>query len=63
MTPPKRTVQQQLDDEVARKARNPNGARQAIAEDQATPEFQQNRERLKAERLAREASSKAGAKT
>jgi hypothetical protein len=37
-------------------------ARQKISEGQAAPEFQENRERLKAERLTREAELKAKGK-
>jgi hypothetical protein len=49
---------EQVTDEASRKARNPMAARQKISEGQAAPEFQENRERLKAERLAREAELK-----
>jgi hypothetical protein len=49
---------EQVTDEASRKARNPMAARQKISESQAAPEFQENRERLKAERLAREAELK-----
>ena len=38
---------------------NPNAAKQKISDGQANPEFQKNWERLKAERLAREAGLKA----
>jgi hypothetical protein len=58
MIKPKRTAEQQLADEVDRKALNPIGSRQTIAESQAAPEFQENLKRLKAERLAREAGRK-----
>ena len=42
-------------DEAGRKASNPLGARQTIAEQQENPDFQRNHKRLRAERLAREA--------
>jgi hypothetical protein len=45
-------------DEADRKARNPTAARQKISQGQTAPEFHQNRVRLKAERLAREAELK-----
>jgi hypothetical protein len=48
-------AEQQTADGATRKARNPNASKQTIADSQAKPEFQINRERLKAERLAREA--------
>jgi hypothetical protein len=38
------------------------GLKQKISDGQAGPEFQENRERLKAERLAREAGLKAKGK-
>jgi len=60
MTERKRTAEQQIADEADRKAQNPNGARQAIADSQADPEFQENHRRLRAERLARESRGKAG---
>ena len=56
---PKRTPEQQVADEAARKALNPMGSRQTISDRQAEPEFQENHKRLKAERLAREAGLKA----
>jgi len=59
MSGQKRSAEQQVTDEASRKARNPMAARQKISEGQAAPEFQENRERLKAERLAREAELKA----
>jgi len=58
MSEQKRSAEEQIADEADRKARNPTAARQKISEGQAAPEFQQNRERLKAERLAREAELK-----
>jgi len=45
-----------------RRALNPLGSRQTIAETQAAPEFRENLKRLKAERLAREAGLKAEGK-
>ena len=59
MSGQKRSAEQQVTDEASRKARNPMAARQKISKGQAAPEFQENRERLKAERLAREAELKA----
>jgi hypothetical protein len=59
MSGQKRSAEQQVTDEASRKARNPMAARQKISEGQAAPEFHENRERLKAERLAREAELKA----
>jgi hypothetical protein len=53
MSEQKRSAEEQIADEADRKARNPTAARQKISEGQAAPEFQQNHERLKAERLAR----------
>lgn len=60
MTERKRSAQQQVADEADRKAQNPNGARQRIADSQADPEFQENHRRLRAERIAREVGGKAG---
>ncbi|MEY9232499.1 hypothetical protein ABIF68_000925 [Bradyrhizobium japonicum] len=59
MTEWKRSAQQ-VADEADRKAQNPNGARQTIADSQADPDFQENHRRLRAERLAREVQGKAG---
>ncbi len=56
--PTKRTPEQQVADEAARKALNPVGSRQTISDSQAEPEFQENHKRLKADRLAREAGVK-----
>jgi hypothetical protein len=42
MTPPKRSAEQQIGDEADRKAKNPIGSRQTIAESHADPEFQEN---------------------
>jgi hypothetical protein len=58
MIKPKRSVEQQVADEADRRALNPIGSRQTIAESQAVPEFQENLKRLKVERLAREARLK-----
>jgi len=58
MIMPKRSVEQQIADEADRKALNPIGSRQTIAESQAAPEFKENLKRLKTERLAREAALK-----
>ena len=62
MIEPKRTAQQLVEDEADRRALNPILSRQTIAEGQATPEFQENHKRLKADRLAREAKLKAEGK-
>jgi hypothetical protein len=62
MIKPKRTAAEQVEDEADRRALNPIGSRQTIAESQAAPEFQENLKRLKAERLAREAGLKAEGK-
>jgi hypothetical protein len=59
MIKPKRSAEQQVADEADRRALNPIGSRQTIADSQADPEFQENLKRLKAERLAREAGLKA----
>ena len=58
MRKPKMTAQEQLAHEDARRAAHPIQARQSIAEQHDTPEFHSNRERLRAERLAREAEPK-----
>jgi hypothetical protein len=57
MTKRNRAAQQQIADEADRKAQNPIGARQTIADSQADPEFQENHKRVRAERLARDAES------
>jgi hypothetical protein len=59
MIKPTRSAQQQVADDADRRALNPVGSRQTIADSQAAPEFQENLKRLKAERLEREARSKA----
>jgi hypothetical protein len=51
MIKPKRTAEQQIVDEADRRALNPTVQRQTISDHQAEPEFQENRKRLKAERL------------
>jgi hypothetical protein len=58
MIKPKRSAEQQLADEADRRALNPLASRQTITDSQAEPEFQQNHKRLKANRLAREATLK-----
>jgi hypothetical protein len=58
----KRSAEEQVADEASRKSLNPTGARQKISDGQSGPEFQENRKRLKAERLAREAGLQAKAK-
>jgi hypothetical protein len=58
MIKPKRSAEQQVADEADRRALNPIASRQTISDSQAEPEFQKSRERLKAERLAREAKGK-----
>jgi hypothetical protein len=55
MIKPKQSAEQQVADEADRRALNPIASRQTISDSQADPEFQKNRERLKAEQLAREA--------
>ena len=62
MINPKRSAEQQVADEADRRALNPTASRQTIADSQAAPEFQENLERLKAERLEREAGLKAKGK-
>jgi hypothetical protein len=62
MIKPKRSAEQQVADEVARKARNPLASRQAISESHAEPEHRENHKRLKAERQVREAELKAETK-
>jgi hypothetical protein len=66
MIKPKRTATEQVEDEVedeaARRALNTTGSRQTISDSQAEPEFQENHKRLKADRLAREAKPKAEGK-
>lgn len=62
MSTEKKSAEEQVADEANRKALNPNAAKQKISDGQAGPEFQENRERLKAERLAREAGLKAKGK-
>jgi hypothetical protein len=59
MIKPKRSAEHQVVDEADRRALNPTGSRQTIADSQAAPEFQENLKRLKTERLAREAGLKA----
>jgi hypothetical protein len=56
MIKPKRSAQQQVADELERRALNPLASRQTISDSQAEPEFQENHKRLKADRLAREAA-------
>jgi hypothetical protein len=55
MIKPKRSAEQQLADELERRALHPLSSRQAISDSQAKPEFQATHKRLRAERLAREA--------
>jgi len=59
MIQPTRSAKQQVADDADRRALNPVGSRQTIADSQAAPEFQENLKRLKAERLEREARLKA----
>jgi hypothetical protein len=59
MIKPKRTAEQQVEDEAARRALHPLTSRQKISDSQAEPEFEQNHKRLRADRLAREARLKA----
>jgi hypothetical protein len=58
----KRSAEQQVTDEADRRALNPVASRQTISDSQAEPEFQENHERLKADRLAREAALNAKGK-
>ncbi|KAA0072504.1 hypothetical protein [Tardiphaga sp. P9-11] len=58
MIKPKRTAVEQVEDGAAQRALNPISSRQAISDSQAEPEFEQNRLRLKADRLAREAQDR-----
>ena len=58
MSREKRSAKEQVADEANRKALNPNAARQKISDIQSDPEFPKKRERLKAERLAREAAER-----
>jgi hypothetical protein len=62
MIKPKRTAEEQVEDEAARRALNPLGSRQTISESQAEPEFKENHKRLRSDRLAREAELKAKGK-
>jgi hypothetical protein len=62
MIKPKRSAEQQVADEADRRALNPIGSRQTIADSQAEPEFQENHKRLKADRMRREAALKAKGK-
>ena len=62
MSTEKRSAEQQVADEANRRALNPNASKQAISDSQAIPEFQENHQRLKADRLAREAAPKAKGK-
>ena len=62
MSKEKRSAEQQIADELDRRALHPLNSRQKISESQAAPEFQQNLQRLRADRLAREAELKAKAK-
>jgi hypothetical protein len=56
MSKEKKSAEEQVAGEAKRRSLNPNAAKQTISDRQAEPEFQKNRERLKAERLAREAT-------
>jgi hypothetical protein len=56
MIKPKRSAEQQVADEIDRKAFNPLASRQTISDSQAEPEFRANHKRLRADRLAREAA-------
>jgi hypothetical protein len=58
MSTEKRSAENQIVDEANRKALNPNGSKQKISDSQASPDFQENHKRLRAERLAREAGLK-----
>jgi hypothetical protein len=58
MSTEKRSAEEHVADEAHRRALNPNASKQKISESQAAPEFEENHKRLRAERLAREASLK-----
>ena len=62
MSKEKRSAEQQVADEADRRALHPLTSRQTISDNQATPEFQANHKRLRADRLAREAALKAQGK-
>jgi len=62
MIRPKRSAEQQVADEIERRALHPLSSRQTISDSQAEPEFQANPKCLRAERLAREADPKATGK-
>jgi hypothetical protein len=55
MIKPKRSAEQQVTDELERRALNPISSRQTISDSQAEPEFHANHQRLREERQAREA--------
>jgi hypothetical protein len=55
----KRTAEQQIAEEVERRALHPLTSRQKITDSQADPKFDENHKRLRADRLAREAGLKA----
>ena len=55
MIKPKRSAEQEVADELERRALHPLSSRQTISDSQAAPEFYANHKRLRAERLAREA--------
>ena len=55
MIKPKQSAEQQVADELDRRALNPILSRQTISDSQAEPKFHPNRKRLREERLAREA--------
>ena len=56
MSMEKRLAENRIADEANRRALNPNASKQQISESQAAPEFEENHKRLRAERLAREAT-------
>ena len=58
MSKGKKSAQRQLAGQAPRKSFNPIDARQAIADHGSTPEFEENHQRLRAERLAREAKAR-----
>ena len=58
MSVEKQTAEQQVAEKANRAAHNPNGAKQKISDSQSNPEFEENHQRLRAERLAREAELK-----
>jgi hypothetical protein len=55
MIKPKRSAEQQVANELERRASKPISSRRSISDSQAEPEFHTNLKRLRAERQARDA--------